>query len=245
MNTTTQNFRGVEELVPRHWTEGTTSRGIHYYRTGGPKPALLLLHGFMMSGLSWLRLAKVLEQNYELVMPDLRAHGRSVGVEQGYTIELQTEDMANLIRELGLDKPAVIGHSNGAMLATYLAAFHPHLLRLAASTAYWPMGSTTHEEDFVTWVEAQAQFNLGLFDLPGVYNLPPWRDQVSRITCSILLIVANQMRGPGSNSGLAESVVDSAKPGQVQLERFDTGHFIHTDQPDRFVEVVNKFLRAR
>src|SRR5689334_8111214 len=170
MNTTTQNFRRIEELIPGHWTEGTTSCGIHYYQTGGQKPALLLLHGFMMSGLSWLRLAKVMEQDYDLVMPDLRAHGRSVGIEQGYTTELQTEDMANLVHELKLDKPAVIGHSNGAMLAAYLVAFHPDLVR-AIVLEDPPFGTSVPKPDlndpdnpFTAWYNGWIAWLRGLHD---------------------------------------------------------------------------------
>ncbi len=44
-----KSYRAIEELVPAQWSEGDIyANGIrqHYYRTGGDKPALLLLHGF-------------------------------------------------------------------------------------------------------------------------------------------------------------------------------------------------------
>src|SRR5262249_61980275 len=82
-------YRRIEELVPEHWAEGEIeANGIrqHYYRTGGEGPALLLLHGFMESGLCWLRVAKALEGNYDVVMPDARGHGRSEGIDRGLSM---------------------------------------------------------------------------------------------------------------------------------------------------------------
>ena len=50
---------------------------IHYTRTGGDGPPLVLVHGMADSGLCWSRVAHVLEAEYDLIMPDARSHGRS------------------------------------------------------------------------------------------------------------------------------------------------------------------------
>ena len=45
---TVKHYRTIEELLPPHWSEGFVSangRVHHYYRTGGEKPQLVLLHG--------------------------------------------------------------------------------------------------------------------------------------------------------------------------------------------------------
>lgn len=57
---------------------------IHYYRTGEEKPAVVLLHGFGDSALSWSRLALRLEPDYDVIMIDARGHGLSDGPELGY-----------------------------------------------------------------------------------------------------------------------------------------------------------------
>ncbi|MEZ4621685.1 MAG: alpha/beta hydrolase [Caldilineaceae bacterium] len=51
-----QTYRPVEQLIPAQWQQTTVvANGIrqHLLRTGGAKPPLLLLHGFMESGVSW------------------------------------------------------------------------------------------------------------------------------------------------------------------------------------------------
>ena len=39
---------------------------LHYYRTGGNKPPLILLHGITDSGLCWTRFAESLENEFDI-----------------------------------------------------------------------------------------------------------------------------------------------------------------------------------
>jgi N-formylmaleamate deformylase len=100
---------------------------IHYERTGGDKPPIVLCHGITDSGQCWPRLVSALQDNYDLIMLDARAHGRSEAPASGYTIENLADDVAGAILVLGLHKPAVIGHSMGAGTVAMLAARHPNL----------------------------------------------------------------------------------------------------------------------
>ena len=128
-----QTYRPIEELVPASWNEGdVVANGIrqHYYRTGkgGEKPPLLLLHGFNEYGLTWLRVAQELEGDYDVVMLDARGHGRSEGIEQGFSRELLVEDAAGAIDALRLGRPRIIGFSQGGTTVLRLAAIHPELV---------------------------------------------------------------------------------------------------------------------
>jgi pimeloyl-ACP methyl ester carboxylesterase len=115
------------------WTEGRVEAHditIHYHRTGGAgKPPVLLLHGITDNGLCWTRVARALEDSYDLVMPDARGHGQSDGPAGGFSIDILAEDAAALIRALELQSSALYGHSMGAITAASLAARHPDLVR--------------------------------------------------------------------------------------------------------------------
>lgn len=116
----------------QHWFEDTiVANGIrqHYYRTGGDKPALVLLHGFSENGLVWSRVARALEGEYDVMMVDARGHGRSDGPGYGYSQDILNQDVAELIRVLGLGQSVLIGHSNGALTAAQVAAHYPELVR--------------------------------------------------------------------------------------------------------------------
>jgi pimeloyl-ACP methyl ester carboxylesterase len=114
------------------WNEGKVfANGIcqHYYRTGKDKPLLLLLHGFTENSMCWSRVARGLEQDFDVIMVDARGHGRSSGPETGYSQEILNQDVAALIQELELHQPFVFGYSNGALTAAQVAATFPGLVR--------------------------------------------------------------------------------------------------------------------
>jgi N-formylmaleamate deformylase len=60
---------------------------VHYLRTGGDKLPVVLLHGLSGSGACWTPLARDLANDYDVVMPDARGHGKSSTPEGGYRYE--------------------------------------------------------------------------------------------------------------------------------------------------------------
>ena len=111
-----------------HWQSGyVTTNGVrlHYTRTGGAKPPVVLAHGVTDNGLCWAPVAAALAPDYDVIMADARGHGLSQATEGGYDPATQADDLAGLIAALGLQKPAVLGHSMGAATALVLAGAHP------------------------------------------------------------------------------------------------------------------------
>jgi len=102
---------------------------LHYTRTGGAKPPAVLAHGFSDDGLCWTPVAEALETDYDVVMVDARGHGRSAAPEQGYGSVEHANDLAGVIKGLGLKHPAVLGHSMGAASTLVLAGMCPDLPR--------------------------------------------------------------------------------------------------------------------
>lgn len=118
------------------WSSGdvqTNGIRMHYYRTGGDgvKPQLVLSHGATDDGLCWTRVARALESDFDVIMPDARGHGLSDAPSQGYSSFEHAADLAGLITALGLARPAVAGHSMGAGTTLRLVAEHPELVRCA------------------------------------------------------------------------------------------------------------------
>jgi N-formylmaleamate deformylase len=107
------------------WIRGTREAngiGIHYIRTGGAKPAVVLLHGLTGSGACWTPLARALEGEFDVVMPDARGHGGSSAPDHGYRYEDLASDVVSLIRGLELSRPVMLGHSMGGMTAAVVAS---------------------------------------------------------------------------------------------------------------------------
>ena len=99
---------------------------IAYVEVAGAEPALLLVHGFTDTSRSFSLLAPHLAGR-RLIMPDLRGHGASQAG-RGCGVADFAGDLAELIRHLQLDRPVIVGHSLGAMVAVALAARHKELI---------------------------------------------------------------------------------------------------------------------
>lgn len=95
---------------------------VHYLRTGGNKPCVVLLHGLMLNGACWTTLARTLEKDYDVIMPDARGHGSSSAPESGYSYNELAADVIGLIDELKLEAPVLLGHSMGGMTAAVVAS---------------------------------------------------------------------------------------------------------------------------
>jgi len=104
---------------------------IHYHRTGGDKPPMVLAHGFSDNGLCWITLIPALREDYDLIMYDARGHGLSDAPETGYSTEDRVADLVGLIHALGLEKPILMGHSMGANTVGWTVAEHPDIARAA------------------------------------------------------------------------------------------------------------------
>ena len=151
------NYRSIEELIPPHWSEGSAfANGIHhhYYRTGGEKPPLLLLHGFNENGLTWLRVVRELEGDFDIIMVDARGHGRTDGISSGFSNALLMEDAAGVIKELNLGRPRIIGLSQGGTTALHLATTYPELVHSFVFEG-WGEGSQpgafANSEGYLAW----------------------------------------------------------------------------------------------
>ncbi len=114
------------------WSDGYVTANtlkIHYYRTGGSKPPVVINHGAGDDGLCFTHVARQLEQDYDVILPDGRGHGKSSPGNQDYSSRQRVQDLAGLIGALKLEQPVVGGHSMGADTSMGLAADYPHLVR--------------------------------------------------------------------------------------------------------------------
>lgn len=134
---------------------------INYYRTGGEKPPIIMLHGFSDNALSWNQVPVFLETEFDVVLVDARGHGSSGLAEDGASPERQAIDVLSLIRELNLKQPILIGHSTGAHVAALVAAQTPQAIRaVVLSDPPWrdsadhstPETAALKKEEWINWI---------------------------------------------------------------------------------------------
>ncbi|MHB8104163.1 MAG: alpha/beta fold hydrolase [Dehalococcoidales bacterium] len=115
-----------------HYTEGDfTCKGVklHYYRTGGKKMPIILLHGATDNGLCWTTAAEILAEKYDVIMLDAQGHGLSDRLDPAVSFETYVQQVAALTKALKIKKPIIMGHSMGADTAANIAVMHPDLPR--------------------------------------------------------------------------------------------------------------------
>jgi N-formylmaleamate deformylase len=159
---------------------------LHYYRSGEAKPPLVFVHGFTDNALYWTRLAEALQADWEVILYDARGHGKSDRTGGHFGDEERVGDLVGFLEALGIQKPALIGHSMGGATIAQAAAWHPGLARalvLEDPALYeLPIDLTSETENLAwrQWVEGlqAGPYEAGLEQIKA--NNPGWApgDQV-------------------------------------------------------------------
>lgn len=97
---------------------------IAYERHGMGTP-LVLLHGFPLDHHLWDDVVPLLENTFNLIVPDLRGFGESTTVDTPYTMDDFASDIAGLLDSLGIRSAAIAGHSMGGYVALAFARLFP------------------------------------------------------------------------------------------------------------------------
>jgi pimeloyl-ACP methyl ester carboxylesterase len=146
------------------------------YADLGEGPPVLLLHGFPTSSFLWRREAWLLAQRMRVIVPDLLGYGRSEKPNDANLTEAaQAGYVRELLKQLGLEELAVIGHDLGGAVAQLLALDHGPAIRalvLVDSDCFdaWPieevkmLQGATPEQETPELVESviRLTFDLGI-----------------------------------------------------------------------------------
>lgn len=97
---------------------------IAYARQGSGKP-LVLVHGYPLDHTIWDEVLPLLENDFDIILPDLRGFGQSTVVESQYKITDMAADIAGLLDQLGIEKAAIAGHSMGGYISLAFANAYP------------------------------------------------------------------------------------------------------------------------
>jgi pimeloyl-ACP methyl ester carboxylesterase len=108
-----------------------TAHGVrfHVQRLGTGGPPVVFLHGLVMDNLSswYFTVANPVATFANVLLYDLRGHGRSERPESGYHLDQMVADLSGILDVTGLGERPVtlVGNSYGALLALAFAVAHP------------------------------------------------------------------------------------------------------------------------
>lgn len=237
------------------------------YQLQGKGKLVLLLHGWGDGSEGSQALQAELAKSYTVLAPDLPGFGKTQVPIEPWDLDNYAQFIAELLNKLQLQQPyAVIGHSNGgaiAVRAISVKLLQPQKLVLLASAGIRDSGSARRG---LLHVLAKTG-NLATIGLPERYRRS-LRQQLYKRAGSDMLVVEG-MEATFKKTIRQDIQADAKSVTQPTLlifgnhdpavppfagERFksliknaslqmiDAGHFVHLDQPQQTIKLIQDFL---
>ena len=103
---------------------------LYYEDTGGNGPAVIFSHGLLMDQSMFAPQVAALRDRYRCIGWDERGHGRTAGDALApFSYYDSADDLAALLRHLGIEQAVLAGMSQGGFLSLRCALRHPQLVR--------------------------------------------------------------------------------------------------------------------
>ncbi len=183
-----------------------------FVRRVGSGPPLLLLHGFFHTGVQWNAYIPDLIEDFELIIPDLRGHGRTNNPSDDFSYALTAKDMLALLDAMEIKTCTGIGYSLGGIALLHMAIEQPsrisamsiwsssYILQEQARNVMRALTMSKIEREMTDWLlwlrenhvsdKAQFQSLLAHFqriaNTPNILNLST--EQLGRATAKTLII---------------------------------------------------------
>lgn len=172
-DTPSYELAGRPDLMPGFGWRDVTVDGVRIrVATAGDGPPVLLLHGYPQTHLTWCRVAPRLAESHTVVATDLRGYGDSDKPEGGpnhlaYSKRAMAADQVGVMRQLGHERFAVVGHDRGGRVGHRMALDHTHAVSRLAVLDIAPT-ATMYERTDKAFATAYFWwfFFIQPFDLP-------------------------------------------------------------------------------
>lgn len=130
---------------------------------GNVGEAIIFLHFSGANLMMWQRVVPYFQDQYRLILVDLRGHGKSDAPASGYHMDEMALDVLGIMDHLGIEKAHIIGSSLGAEVGLSLAANYPYrvislILDGAMNSEFGPYGLWEGtEQEFEEHVNTQLE----------------------------------------------------------------------------------------
>jgi haloacetate dehalogenase len=187
----------------------------------GNGPPVLLLHGAPQSMLSWRLVAPDLAKDHTVVVTDLRGYGDSskpadVDNHASYSKRVMALDQVDVMRHLGFDTFAVVGHDRGGRVGHRMSLDHPERVTRLAVLDIVP---THYLYTHVTLPFVQAYYHWFSYLRPSPIPENELKESIERqapkMTSDVQLEYLRVRRDPANIHGMCE---DYRAAASIDLE---------------------------
>ena len=221
-----------------------------YYETYGQGEPLLIIHGNGGSINNFINQVPYFAKNYQVIIADSRAQGKSTDKGDSLSYEMMTDDLNALLDTLHLNACNVIGWSDGGINGLLLAIHHPEKVKKLAITGanLWPdttaidpfvynwamnLNKLSNKNDTTPQLKNQRKLNYLLAYEPHITI-----EQLHTIKCPTLVMSGDHdVILPRHSLLIAESIAQS-----YLWILPNSGHSTPINYKNQFNEVVNDFF---
>jgi 3-oxoadipate enol-lactonase len=99
------------------------------YELNGAGDNLVLIHGFCDNIGMWYPQISLLSKYHQVLVYDFRGHGRTRTPDGEMSMEMHADDLAGLLKTLGIERTCVVGYSMGGRIGLEFALKYPQKVR--------------------------------------------------------------------------------------------------------------------
>jgi pimeloyl-ACP methyl ester carboxylesterase len=242
---------------------------LRYVDTGAGDPPIVFVHGWTCNRANWRHQIAEFSKDHRVIALDQRGHGESEKPDQDYTIEGFADDLAALIKDLGLERPVIVGHSMGGVIAFHLSRRDPSLARglvlVDSNVAPLPEESKGIVGPMVAGLQSDDYLNVARgfmeFAFFNEQTDPALKEELiaemlqtpQRVISTALVSLVEEMSRDGCPVPVptlmirASTLVNSPDdlldrfPG-LEVREIAGAHFLQLERPDEVNNAIREFL---
>jgi 3-oxoadipate enol-lactonase len=180
------------------------SNGVRlHYQQFGDGPDVVLIHALTSNLAVWLGtpLVYALAERYRVTLYDLRGHGQSEITPAGYTSADMSHDLNGLLENLAIERPILVGHSFGGVIAMHHAALFPgRVSAVILSDSYFP--DLAHLEPDIgaqpVWQNVRRMFDRVGVPLPDEVDFTQLFHAAAEITPEQMQVLKGEVGAVGA-----------------------------------------------
>jgi len=247
--------------------EGTR---VHYKSFGKGREALVLIHGWTGNMDLWRDQIAGLRQRARIIAIDLPGHGQSDKGSRAYTQDLFARAVDAVLKDAGVDRAVLVGHSMGTPVARQFYRLYPQktLAAVIVDGALRPFGDKQTMDRFIAPLRTPGYQDAGVQMLVGMLGPQISPEITERVKTSFLStpqqVLVSAMEGMADESiwgtdkinvpvvaVLAKSPfwpanIEELYRGiapQLDYQMWEgVGHFLMMEKPKQFNDAIIAFL---
>jgi pimeloyl-ACP methyl ester carboxylesterase len=228
-----------------------------WYAIFGQGDPVILVHGGLANSDYWGLQVPVLAQHHQVIVLDSRGHGRSTRTATPIGYDLMASDVLALMDDLHIQKAALVGWSDGAIIGLDIAIHHPErltkLFAFAANSDPSGVKDVDTSPVFTAYIQRASREYEKLSPTPTEFKA--FLDNISHMWATEPHFTDDELRGITTvRTWIVDADHDEAIkrentdhmaaliPGAGELILPDVSHFAFLQDPVEFNEALLHFL---